>query len=38
VEAILTGTFPVLVVGASLLTIVWLVLVGRGLVRLSAQK
>ncbi len=34
VEAALTGTFPVLVVGASLLTIVWLVLVGRRLLNL----
>ena len=37
VEAVLTGTFPVLVVGASLLTIAWLVLAGRGLVRLAVR-
>lgn len=34
IEAVVTGTFPVLVVAASLLTIVWLVMVGRGLMRL----
>ncbi len=33
VETVLTGSFPVLVVLASLLTIVWLVLVGLGLLR-----
>jgi len=32
-ETMVTGTFPVVVVGASLLTIVWLVLVGRALLR-----
>jgi hypothetical protein len=35
-ETYLTGSFPVLVVGASLLTIVWLVLVGRDLLRMPA--
>lgn len=34
VEAVMTGTFPILVIGASLLTIVWLVLVGGRLLRL----
>ena len=34
VETALTGTFPILVVGASLLTIVWLILVGRRLLTL----
>ncbi len=33
VETTVTRTFPILVVGASLLTIVWLVLVGRNLVQ-----
>ncbi len=37
VETALTGTFPVLVVGASLLTIVWLVLVGRRLLSWSVD-
>ena len=32
-ETAVTGRFPILVVGASLLTIMWLVLVGRGLIR-----
>ena len=32
-ETMVTGAFPVLVVGTSLLTIVWLVLVGRDLIR-----
>lgn len=34
VETALSGTFPILVVGASLLTIVWLVLLGRRLLNL----
>lgn len=37
VETYLTGSFPVLVVGASLLTIVMLVLVGRDLLRMPAD-
>lgn len=34
-ETILTGEFPVLVVGASLMTIIWLILTGYGLLRLG---
>ena len=34
-ETILTGAFPVLVVGASLMTIIWLILTGYGLLRLG---
>jgi hypothetical protein len=33
IETMVTGAFPMLVVGASLLTIVWIVMVGRALLR-----
>jgi hypothetical protein len=37
-ETFATGSFPVLVVGASLLTIAWLMLVGRDLLRMPAES
>lgn len=37
-ETMLTGTFPVLVVGASLLTVIWLVGIGLVLLRLDGRR